>query len=40
MYELIPEELKQLKNWVVWKAVPDPKAHSGVKKIPVNPRTG
>lgn len=40
MYELIPEELKKLPNWVVWKAVPDMKAHSGVKKIPVNPRTG
>ena len=40
MYELIPEELKQLKNWVVWKAVPDPKAHSGIKKVPINPKTG
>ena len=40
MYEFIPEELKRLKNWVCWKAEPDSKAHSGIKKIPVNPYTG
>lgn len=40
MYEFIPEELKLLKNWVCWKAEPDPKAHSGLKKIPINPHTG
>ena len=40
MYELIPEELKKLPNWVVWKAKPDPKSHSGVSKIPINPKTG
>lgn len=40
MYEFIPEELKRLKNWVCWKAEPDPKAHSGLKKIPINPHTG
>ena len=40
MYEFIPEELKRLKNWVCWKAEPDPKAHSGIKKIPINPYTG
>ena len=39
MYELIPDELKKLKNWVCWKAVPDPKAHSGINKIPINPLT-
>ena len=40
MYEFIPEELKRLKNWVCWKAEPDEKAHSGIKKIPINPYTG
>lgn len=39
MYELIPDELRTLKNWVCWKAVPDPKAHSGISKIPINPLT-
>ena len=40
MYELIPNELKQLRNWVCWKAEPDPKAHSGISKKPINPKTG
>jgi putative DNA primase/helicase len=40
MYEFIPNELKKLRNWVCWKAEPDPKAHSGISKKPVNPRTG
>lgn len=40
MYEFIPDELKKLSNWVCWKAEPDPKAHSGIKKIPINPWTG
>lgn len=40
MYELIPEELKKLKNWVCWRSEPDPKSHSGIKKIPVNAYTG
>ena len=40
MYELIPSELKQMKNWVCWRSEPDPKSHSGIKKIPVNPLTG
>lgn len=40
MYEFIPNELKQLRNWVCWKAEPDPKAHSGISKKPINPRTG
>ena len=39
-YTSIPRELKNMPNWVCWKAVPDPKAHSGVKKIPINPHTG
>lgn len=40
MYEFIPQELKELNNWVCWKAVPDEKSHSGISKIPVNPYTG
>ena len=40
MYELIPDEMKRLDRWVCWRAVPDPKAHSGISKQPVNPRTG
>jgi putative DNA primase/helicase len=40
MYEFIPNELKMLKNWVCWQAAPDPKAHSGISKKPINPQTG
>lgn len=39
-YDNIPKELKLIPNWVCWQAYPDPKAHSGVKKVPINPRTG
>lgn len=40
MYEFIPNELKKLRNWVCWKAEPDPKSHSGISKKPINPKTG
>lgn len=40
MFELIPDDLKMIPNWVCWRAVPDPKSHSGISKQPVNPRTG
>lgn len=40
MYEFIPNELKKLRNWVCWKAVPDERSHSGISKKPINPRTG
>lgn len=40
MYELIPDELKAIPHWICWRAEPDPKSHSGIKKIPVNPKTG
>ncbi len=40
MYEFIPYELKRLRNWVCWKAEPDPRSHSGISKKPVNPKTG
>lgn len=40
MYEKIPDELKRCSQWVCWRSEPDPKSHSGIKKIPVNARTG
>lgn len=42
MYELIPNELKKLRNWVCWRAEPDPRpdAPAKIKKIPINPKTG
>lgn len=40
MYELIPDELKRCRQWVCWRSEPDPKSHSGIKKIPINPKTG
>lgn len=40
MYEKIPDELKRCPQWVCWKSEPDPKSHSGIKKIPVNAKTG
>lgn len=39
MYELIPDELKKLPNWVCWDAVPD-EARGKIKKMPINPFTG
>lgn len=39
-YIAIPQELKQLPNWVCWQAYPDERSHSGVSKKPINPRTG
>lgn len=35
MFEKIPQEMKSCNNWVCWKAEPDPKSHSGIKKIPI-----
>lgn len=40
MYELIPDELKQLKQWVCWKGEPDPARPGKIKKMPINPKTG
>lgn len=39
MYEMIPEELKILPNWICWKAELD-EARGKIKKLPVNPVTG
>lgn len=42
MYECIPEELKNLKNWVCWKAIPAPRKDDPdhISKVPINPYTG
>jgi putative DNA primase/helicase len=42
MYESIPQELKNLPNWICWKAVPKPRPDDPehIDKIPINPRTG
>ena len=40
MYRNIPNELKNIQNWVCWKAYPDANSHSGIKKVPINPVTG
>ena len=42
MYEYIPGELKHLKNWVCWKAIPAPRKDNPdhISKIPINPYTG
>lgn len=39
-YNAIPAELKNIKNWVCWKAEPDERSHSGISKKPINPITG
>lgn len=39
-YQVIPQEMKDIPNWVCWKSYPDHKSHSGIRKIPVNPYTG
>lgn len=39
MYESIPQELKELKQWVCWKGIPDESRQGKLKKIPINPYT-
>ncbi len=39
MFERIPNELKNLPNWICWQAQPDPKSHSGISKKPIDPKT-
>lgn len=38
-YDMIPNELKQLPNWICWQMVED-KLRSKAKKVPINPITG
>lgn len=42
MYENIPQELKNLPNWICWKAIPQPRPDDPehIGKIPINPKTG
>lgn len=42
MYENIPQTLKNLPNWICWKAVPQPRPDDPehIGKIPINPKTG
>lgn len=37
---MIPAELKRLRQWVCWQAVPDPVRPDHPRKTPVNPMTG
>ncbi len=39
-YSAIPDEMKQIPNWICWKAVPDERSHSGIRKIPIDAKTG
>ncbi|WP_024861691.1 hypothetical protein [Ruminococcus flavefaciens] len=36
----IPNEMKEYPNWVCWEGKPDVNTHSGIKKLPINPKTG
>lgn len=40
MYEKIPAELKPLKQWCCWQAMPDDSRPGKIKKVPMNARTG
>lgn len=39
-WDNIPQELKQLHQWVCWKAEPIPDKPDKIKKMPINPVTG
>lgn len=36
----VPDEMKATANWVNFELVPNPKAHSGFDKVPINPKNG
>ena len=40
MYENIPQEIKELNQWVCWKAETDHSRPGKIRKVPVNARTG
>lgn len=40
MYELIPQELKNINNWCCWKAVPNESRPGKMGKVPINALTG
>ena len=37
---MIPEELRQLNQWVCWQGIPDPTRLGKIKKVPINAKTG
>lgn len=37
---MIPEELRQLNQWVCWQGIPDPTRPGKIKKVPINAKTG
>lgn len=39
-YTNVPHDLRQLKHWVCWQAMPDEGRPGKIKKIPINPKTG
>lgn len=39
-YKAVPTAMKELPHWICWAAVPNPKSHSGINKIPICPATG
>lgn len=39
-YTNVPQDLRQLKHWVCWQAMPDEGRPGKIKKIPINPKTG
>ena len=40
MYEYIPQELRTIKNWCCWQAIPDDSRPGKIKKVPINALTG
>ena len=40
MYERVPQELKELPQWVCWRLADDPDKPERKKKLPIDPRTG
>lgn len=40
MYRHVPNELKQLNQWVCWQSIPDESRLGKYRKVPINPNTG
>lgn len=40
MYDMIPDELRALRQWVCWQAFPDNSKPGKIKKVPINAMTG
>lgn len=39
-FDRIPAEMRAMRHWVCWQKKPNPKSHSGISKLPINPKTG